>query len=236
MLPKLLPLILDGTASVRKQLLKLVQQLPADEVKDHVETALLYIRAGMTHLAAEIRDDTVSVLEWLLNCAPAATVECAGGWVKTLKAFMSMMGWATNSEKTKWSSATKASFGKGGKTFPRQMIVLAQFLRAGLCNDIEEEKHKAGNYFPVWHIEAHMIPRARNPYAYLNIFGIARDEESEMYTERESRQRVFARLFQPSVQKGILAAKQEAGEAGRAGNILSKVLTEGMQDYDGIEL
>lgn len=235
LLPKLLPLILDGTASVRKQLIKLLQQLPADEVKDHVEIALLYIRAGMTHLAAEIRDDAMAVLEWMLSCAPLATVECAGGWVKTLKAFMSMMGWAVSSEKTKWSSATKASFGKGGKTFPKQVTVLALFLRAGLCNDGDQDVHQRGKFFPLWDVEAHVIPMARNPYAYLNLFGVVRDEESEMYTEREARQRVFARVFQQSVEKGVLASKQEAGEVGRAASILSKILKEGMDSYTGVD-
>lgn len=225
--------MLDGTASVRTQLLKLLRELPRDEVKDHVETALLYIRAGMTHLAKEIRDDAVSILEWLTQTAGLEVVECAGGWVKTLKAFMSMMGWAISSEKTQWTSASKASFGKGGKSFPKQITVLATFLRAGLIDEAARESYNAQSCWPLWDAEAHALPTTRNPYAYLNLFGQPRDEESEMYSERDARQRVFKKLFQQSIEKGVTAGKQEGGEIGRAASTLNKALIDGMADYSG---
>jgi pre-rRNA-processing protein IPI1 len=85
-LPKLLPLVLDGSSSVRSQLLKLLRLLPSKEIADSAESILLYIRAGMTHLAAEIRNDALATLEWLLESADEAVVACPGGWVKTLKA------------------------------------------------------------------------------------------------------------------------------------------------------
>jgi pre-rRNA-processing protein IPI1 len=110
LLPKLLPLILDGSASVRAQLLKFLRLLPSSDIGDRAEIALLYTRAGMTHLAAEIRVDALAVLEWLLEVAKEDTVTCPGGWVKTLKSFMSMMGWATSHESSKWTSASKVCF------------------------------------------------------------------------------------------------------------------------------
>ncbi|RDW79944.1 hypothetical protein BP6252_04582 [Coleophoma cylindrospora] len=236
LLPKLAPLILDGTASVRTQLLKFLRLLPSSDIGDRAEAMLLYIRAGMTHLAVDIRTDALSVMEWMLEVAPEDVVACPGGWVKTLKCFMSMMGWALSIGTTKWTAATKASFGKAGKTFPRQLMVLAQFLRAGLVEQQALPPTASRQaLFPLTDVNIHMIPTSSNAYAHLNLFGTPRDEEGEMYVDREGRQRVFNKLFQTAVEKGIENAKKEAGEPGRAGAVLAKVLKDGMGDFNGVD-
>ncbi|RDL37017.1 Uncharacterized protein BP5553_04450 [Venustampulla echinocandica] len=236
LLPKLLPLILDGSSSVRSQVLRLFRLLSPSDIGDRVEQALLYTRAGMTHLAAEIRVDALAVLEWLLEVAKDDVVTCPGGWVKTLKTFMSMMGWAVSSSSSKWTSASKVSFGKAGKAFPRQLLVLAQFLKAGLIEtDTEPTIGKDSGLFPLCDVARHMIPQRSNAFAHLNLFGSSRDEEGEMYIDREDRQRVFQRRFQSAVAIGVANAKKEAGEAGRSASVLSKVLLEGMADYESVD-
>jgi pre-rRNA-processing protein IPI1 len=189
----------------------------------------------MTHLAADIRTDALAVLEWLLEVAQDDVVTCPGGWVKTLNCFISMMGWAVSSGSTKWTSASKASFGKAGKSLPRQLLVLAQFLRAGLVESEAEVVSISGGKFPLWDVERHMIPTRSNAFAHLNLFGSSRDEEGEMYIDREDRQRVFHKRFQAAVETGIANAKKEAGEAGRAAAVLTKVLRDGMSDYSGVD-
>jgi pre-rRNA-processing protein IPI1 len=190
----------------------------------------------MTHLAAEIRVDALAVLEWLLEVAKEDVVSCPGGWVKTLKSFMSMMGWASSSGSSKWSSASKASFGKAGKAFPRQLLVLSQFLKAGLVESEDVREVKIGDgLFPLVDVERHMIPTRSNAFAHLNLFGSSRDEEGEMYIDREDRQRVFNKRFQAAVETGMGNAKKEGGEAGRAAAVLAKVLREGMADYSGVD-
>ncbi|KAF8853161.1 hypothetical protein BDZ45DRAFT_677864 [Acephala macrosclerotiorum] len=231
LLPKLLPLILDGSSSVRTQLLKFLRLLPQADIADRAESALLYIRAGMTHLAAEIRADALTVLEWLLEVAEDDVVTCPGGWVKTLKSFMSMMGWAVSSTTSKWTAASKASFGKSGKSFPKQLLVLAQFLRAGLVEPKDDlaVKSVVGNF------QNFMIPTRSNAFAHLNLFGSSRDEEGEMYIDREDRQRVFEKNFLAAVNAGVENARKEGGEAGRAAAVLAKVLKEGMADYSAVD-
>jgi pre-rRNA-processing protein IPI1 len=230
-LPKLLPLILDGSASVRSQLQKLLRLLPAKDIAERAESALLYVRAGMTHLAVDIRNDAVLSLEWLLENAREEVVTCPGGWVKTLKAFMSMMGWTISSGATKWTSSCNISFGKAGKAFPKQLMVLAQFLQAGLGSHVVENEFRRGRHFPLWDLEVHMVPSESNPYAHLNLFGPGRDEDGEMYTERDARRRVFASRFQVVVNNGIDGAKKEGGEVGRAAAVLGRVLKDSMTDY-----
>ena len=189
----------------------------------------------MTHLAPDIRTDALALLEWLLEVAQEDVITSPGGWVKTLNCFMSMMGWAVSSGSTKWTSASKASFGKGGQSLPRQLLMLACFIRAGLTNPEAVPLPVGGGMFPLWEVERHMIPTRSNAYAHLNLFGSLRDEEGEMYIDREDRQRVFHKCFQSAVEIGIESARKEAGEAGRAAAVLTKALRDGMSDYAGVE-
>lgn len=190
----------------------------------------------MTHLASEIRTDALLVLEWLLEVADDDVVACPGGWVKTLKSFMSMMGWAVSSTTSKWTAASKASFGKSGKSFPKQVLVLAQFLKVGLVEAKDDFSVKAvGTSWPMCNSQNFMIPTRSNAFAHLNLFGSSRDEEGEMYIDREDRQRVFEKNFLAAVNTGVEIARKEGGEAGRAAAVLAKVLKEGMADYSAVD-
>ncbi|POS88272.1 hypothetical protein EPUL_000892, partial [Erysiphe pulchra] len=240
LLQKLLPLVLDGSASVRNQLLKFLRLLPKDDIIDRTESILLYIRAGMTHLSLEIRLDALLFLEWLLEIAQEEVVSCPGGWLKTLKCFMSIMGWALASETGKWSSGMKASFSNVGKAFSKQLQVFAKFLNAGLveseyrlnlgiqkkCEQISQNIRM----FPMTDIHLHMIPKVSNPYSYLNLFGAPRDEDGKAYDDRQARQRVFQKRFLPEVQTGIEKARKEGGETGRAAATLDEILSKGIID------
>lgn len=131
--------------------------------------------------------------------------------MKTLKSFMSMLGWATSSGTSKWTSASKVSFSKSGKGFPRQLQVFTQFLKAGL---IEDEAEEAGGASGVWPSGMHLIPTRSNAFAHLNLFGSNRDEEGEMYIDREERQRVFGKLFAEAVRVGCENARKEGERQG----------------------
>ena len=153
------------------------------------------------------------------------------------------MGWVGSSgvEARKWTSASRASFGKVGKAFPRQLLVFAQFLKIGLGSEGGEgavganESLVSGTgvtHFLIMDMRRNMIPTRSNAYAHLNLFGGVRDEEGEMYIDREDRQRVFHKYFKGAVDIGVENARKEGGEVGRAAAVLAKVLQEGMEDYD----
>lgn len=235
-LPTLLPLILDGNSGVRTQLLKLFRSLPAAEVEDHVPQLMPYVRAGMTHLAADIRVSSVEILSWLLSAAGNELVSCAGGWIKTMNCFLSLLGWHSE-ESSKWSS-NRASFGKAGsKGTPmvKALLAFSEFLRAGIGPEDEDEDTDseaeldstttAWN-FPLCQTSQHMLPSKSSPFAHLSLFGHPRNEEGEMYETREARYRVFAQKFQGPVARGIDAARKEGGELGRASSVAAKVLKQ----------
>lgn len=189
----------------------------------------------MTHLAADIRVSAVDILSWLVEVAGSEVVSCAGGWIKTMNCFLSVLGWHTE-ESAKWSSS-RASFGKSGsqgRPMIRVLLALSEFLNAGigkLDTDVEMEAEEGADGvsnwdFPLYQTAQHMIPQSAAPYAYLNLFGQPRDEEGEMYETREDRFRVFSSRFQGAVERGLENARKEGGEAGRASSSATKVLRD----------
>lgn len=235
LLNKLLPLISDTSSAVRAQLLKLFRVLPPAEVGPHVEKILMYIRGGMTHLSTDIRNDTLNVMEWLLDVAGDEVVSCPGGWLKTLNSLSSMLGWnptvsAATASKG-WTSASKGTFGvttkKGPEAQARQIMILARFLQVGF----QEETPLPYDVGAYWD-NLYRLPTTANPFAYLNLFGTPRDEDSEMYPDRLSRQRAFEAKWKSAILTGMDGAKKEGGAVGRAASSLAKVLNGDVKAKD----
>lgn len=112
---------------------------------------------------------------------------------------------------------------------------MAAYLSAGLRE--EHDTDAAGTHYEKWpfplrYVEAHTLPNRSNGFAHLNLFAPPRDEESEMYPNREDRQRIFQKKFMAAVSRGIDAAKREGGEVGRAAAGVAKVLAEGMEGFE----
>ncbi|KAI4242095.1 MAG: hypothetical protein LQ352_007308 [Teloschistes flavicans] len=235
LLPKLLPLTLDGSHGVRTELLKLLRALPSNEVEDQMEKVLPYIRAGITHLAVDIRSSALDMLQWASECSGSALVSCSGGWVKTIKTILSMQGWATEPSTSSWSTA-RASLGmlrKEGKTTVKSLRAMESLLRAGLENSLrEKDMQPSAGRWPLTHTAQHMMSNRSTPYAHLNLFGPSTDEESQSYEDREDRQRVFQEKFQKAIEVGLEATKQEGGEVGRAAAGVQKVISDGMKDFE----
>ncbi|KAF4124652.1 pre-rRNA-processing protein IPI1 [Geosmithia morbida] len=232
LLTKLLPLVADSSTPVRGNLLKLFRLLPADQVRYDVEQAAMFVRAGMTHLSADVSNDAIGFLDWLLAAAGEDLVSCPGGWVKTLNTFCAILGWAVSAGKDGWSSGGRSmgsNRSKASSAQARTIDSLTTFLRAGFL--VEEEPASDGD--EVWK-QLYMVPRDPNAFAYLNLTGQRRDEDGEMYADRESRQRVFHRRFYGPISKGATALKKEGGAPGRATTVLDQLLhsPQGMGDYE----
>lgn len=228
-LTKLLPLVTDGSSSVRAQLLKVFRALPSAEVGPHVEKILMYVRGGMTHLSNDIRGDTLNVLEWLLEIAGSETVSCPGGWLKTLNSFSSMLGWnpsvGSAMSSKGWTTASRATLStkNGPGVQARHIQVLAKFLQVGF----HPEAPVAYNQMAYWD-NIYRLPGTQNPFAHLNLFGTPRDEDSEMYPDRISRQRIFDAKWRVSISAGMDGAKKEGGMVGRAAAMLDRALHDGL--------
>ncbi|QSS59452.1 pre-rRNA-processing protein ipi1 [Histoplasma capsulatum] len=235
-LPSLVSLILDGSNGVRNQLIKLLKSFPAPDMEGHISQLLPYVRAGMTHLAVDIRLSSVEIISWLVAIAGREVVSSPGGWIKTINCFLSILGWHTE-ESVKWSS-NRASFGKtgsDGKPMVRTLQALAEFLRAGIGAAEDESEIVGANVmgdkewnFPLTQTSHHILPTKSAPFAYLNLFGQPKNEEGEMYETREDRFRIFSDRFLPIIERGINMARQEGGEIGRASAGVKKILNEAL--------
>jgi pre-rRNA-processing protein IPI1 len=217
------PLILDGVPAVRQQLLKLFKTLPTTQLGP-LDGALLYSRAGMTHLSTDIRLAALDTLDWLLASNGEAVVSCAGGWVKTLKTFQNLLSWTaqgsiiSSATGAKWSN-TKASNSLGSnKLLVHQINTLTKFLNAGL-------KPRAHDPNALAVKAAHVLPTKSNCYGYLNLFGAPRDLDSEMYDDPNERvEALHESGLYDAFKYGVGEAKKEAGEIGRAASGLEKAL------------
>ena len=248
LLPELYRRIPDISNGVRAQLLRLLSALPPQDIEPHVGQLLIHTRAGLTHIAADIRSSAIDLLSWELEICPNEVVSCAGGWVKTLKCLITLLRWhslvVTNDSKAarrdgSWTTLPAPNLGNvssEGKLYVKTLNALAAMLHAGLSPTPESEGKQLSKWpFPLRNVECHMIPKRSNAFAHLNLFGPRRDEEGEMYVEREERQKVFHRRFGPTVEGGHQAAIKEGGEVGRAAARIGKVLAEGMKDFDTSE-
>ncbi|PHH87555.1 hypothetical protein CDD83_8696 [Cordyceps sp. RAO-2017] len=228
LLTKVIPLVSDSSTPVRSQLLKLLRTLPEEEVKFSVEKVIMYVRAGMTHLSSDISNDSLGVLEWLLDVANDELIVCPGGWVKTLSTFCAMMGWVLSSSTGGWTAGARAGLkATDAQTLGRQITALSRFLEAGFRAETAQDTQQS----EYW-ANLHRLPRLPNAFDYLNLSGERRDEEGEMYSNREARQQVFHRRFLEPVSKGIERAKKEGGAAGRAATLLDQILQQGISDYE----
>ena len=237
LLPKLLPLILDANNGVRSQLLKLLQALPNDGIDTHAEQINLYIRAGMTHLAQDIRISSLELFDWAIATCGKELVECPGGWTKNLKTFQVALGWSTTSNNVTsassgWSRSKNTSSLVGNKMATRFLTTLATFLELGLAEEPDRHDEVLAlrrHCYPLHQTWIHQIPKRSHAYRHLNLFGPPRNEEDEMYGDLEARQEAFKK-YQDAFENGLENAKKEGGEIGRAASKTAKVVSGGMKD------
>jgi pre-rRNA-processing protein IPI1 len=205
------------------QLLKLFKSLPTSQLGP-LDGALLYSRAGMTHLSTDIRLAALDTLDWLLASNGEGVVSCAGGWVKTLKTFQNLLSWTaqgsiiSSATGAKWSNAKASNSLGSNKLLVHQINTLTKFLNAGL-------KPRAYDPNALAAIDAHTLPTKSNCYGYLNLFGAPRDLDSEMYDDPSERvEALHESGLYAAFKYGVGEAKKEAGEVGRAASGLEKAL------------
>ncbi|KXJ94079.1 pre-rRNA-processing protein IPI1 [Microdochium bolleyi] len=229
LLQKVLPIMSDSSKSVRANLLKLLQCLPADQVRPHVERIILYVRGAMTNISQEVKDDGLNYMEWLLDTAGDDVVASAGCWVKPLNDFIAVLGWSirpppTTGPKSGWTQAPRTTFGakKHGQSFPRQMMVLAKFLDVGFRSEGSQPWTPRD-----WLNGLSAVPRHPDPYGYIGLFKPPRDEDGAMYRTKDDRLDIFNKKFREAVEVGVDLARKEGGTAGRAAATLAATLLKG---------
>ncbi|KAF1991666.1 hypothetical protein K402DRAFT_346539 [Aulographum hederae CBS 113979] len=231
------PMLTHPSNGVRQQALKLLISLPHTDIKSHVERLVLRTQAGMTNLSNDIRSFALDVLEWLLETAGDEVVCSPGGWAKTLDCFIGLLGLKKDAKASWTSTRTISSSGGGEKLYAKQLQTLALFVRVGLADRRDASAKGAARedaWFPLRNTEQHMLPKVSNPYGYLNLFGIPRNDKTAMSEDVDDRRRIFVSTSQPTIMAAIYQAKGEGGEVGRAAAQLKKAVAGVMKGFDDI--
>lgn len=234
LIEKAMPLVLDPSAGVRSNLVKMLESLPESETADQIPKMLPFVRAAMTHLSQDIRKTALDVLQDLLERAGNDLVSCPGGWTKTLECCITLLNWKNLSPAETWT-ASKTSFRTDTKFIARIMQVMDQLLSAGLLEDQNEDQERLDGVescFPIWHLPHHMIPQKSNPYAYLGLFGRPLDDDSRILDDRGERCMLFREKYQPMFLHGINGARQEGGDIGRVAGQLFKTIEAAKREDD----
>lgn len=204
----------------------------------------------MTHMAADVRSSGLDVLNWLLEVAGEEVVSCAGGYVRTLKCFLSVLGWNADSNPSNpsskqhtttaggWSNTTVSKSSNDAKLLARTLTTLTRFISTALAPpDLAafkaREAARAQKWFPLTHTWRHTIPTKSNAYGHLNLFGPPPDEDGAAYEDREERVEIYVRRFKMSIERGLDWARKEQGEVGRAAKGLERAVREGVEGYEG---
>ena len=235
-LPTICQLILDPNQGVRQQVLKLLNYIPAKEVRTEVGRILHWVVASMMQLSVDVSLFSLDVLQLLLVKAPQEVVSSAGGWTKMLNCFLKLLGWQQHASATQngWSNIARDSRpGSQGKIMAKQLTTLASFLKAGILPPRRNADDQAARTcFPLTHFDQHRVSSRSNAFAELDLFGTQSNGDSELLEDREDRQRIFHDRFENTIIDRVEQTKREGGEVGRAGASLAKIIAEGMRDFE----
>ncbi|MCJ1260429.1 rRNA processing protein [Lobaria immixta] len=231
-LPHVLQLTLVVSEQVRLQAFNVLQHIPRPLIEEHMERMLPYIRSGLTHLAANVASTSLQILEWLINTCGEHLVSCRGGWVKTLKCFLVMLRWTSETRTGRWTFS-RSSIGDGtyhAKSLIKCLEVLALFLRTGLSRPQEGSVHMSEfQIFPLAGTRGALLPTSTTSgFSCLDLFGEPPDNENAECIDVDSRKGVIATAFQSALEQGLAALKQDGGSVGRAAGKAAEILRKGL--------
>jgi len=83
--------------------------------------------------------------------------------------------------------------------------------------------------FPLWDVHLHMIPRVSNPFVYLNLFGIPRDEEGRCILIERLGRGSFVRGFRMLWRRELRMRRNRLG-GGESDCGFGEGFEEGMSD------
>lgn len=236
-LPHVLDLLLEVSDDVRDKAVKVVVKLTPDQAEEFLEEMLPFIRAGMTHLAANVATSSLDLLGWLIASCGGRLVSCRGGWVKTLKCFLVMMRWTAESRTSGWTFS-RSSIGDGtchAVSLIKCLIMLEMFLRAGLARPRRDRRPMTQMAdFPLAGTLGALLPRGPIiSFACLDLFGEPIDRENAECNDVSTRKRILVENFLPALEQGLAALLSDGGHVGRYAAAAAETLRKGMANVLG---
>ncbi|VEU22276.1 DEKNAAC103299 [Brettanomyces naardenensis] len=217
-------LLLDRSRKIRKLNLEiwrlLVDTGRINILTLHLETLLLFVNSGMTHLNSGIRLDSLKYLECLLSSQELAELVVKSNWTKLLKNFMILMNWTSGGSdgKSKNLVVREGSSELMQKDLAKDRIeeirVLRRLIEVGVKG---EEVKDGGDDDDRCQIHAYtkyyMISEKPNVFRGLRLFeGIRVGGDGETYVstdDAESRIKVICEVFGEGLMEGLVEMEKE---------------------------
>ncbi|QPG75027.1 hypothetical protein FOA43_002367 [Brettanomyces nanus] len=241
-------LILDRSRKIREMNLELWKYL-VDNGKIsililHLDTLLLFINSGMTHLSNGVRLDSLKYLDCLLSNTELSDLIVKSDWFKLLKNFMILMNWTTDNNNGKNLVVREGSSQLLEKDLARDRInelkVLEKLLLAGCTDHTQYNENGNGNPHQLSYnnIQIHaytkyyMLPDKPNPYGGLKLFTEIKkigsmesgDFQSVSTDDMVNRIKVLCEAFGDGLQKGLTELSKEENRelANKASNLITE--------------
>ncbi|TGZ83344.1 hypothetical protein EX30DRAFT_339536 [Ascodesmis nigricans] len=221
-LPKLLPLIVDTSAGVRKELLRLLSGGEAkpdattapsaaafspQDIIAHLSLLRLYVFSAMTHIDPDIRRDAVLFLSWALTVAGVDMVE-EGGWRRGLRDFVGIV-----------------ETGHG-------LEALKRFIEVGVKGGVEEVGGKLVDGLH-WSAVIHVRRVGARAYAGLGLFGECEEGGEDAEGRRRWLNTAEGREVVKGLERALRGLLKDGGEKGRVGGRVLMALQNAAVEVDG---
>ncbi|KAH3679522.1 hypothetical protein WICPIJ_008597 [Wickerhamomyces pijperi] len=240
-LTAVVPLIIDQSRSVREALISLLtaaSEKQSNLMELHARSVILYIHSAMTHINSDIRNDSVKFLDILIKYGKDAVIRSA--WVKTLKAYFSLLSWTLNDSKQSVSLAITTSSVTKTSSKSKGVILdsFVKFIKAGVQ---DEQLDPSEVNITIHHLTGkYLIPSTPQPFAQLKLFQretLADDSTTKNKNtvdttidlntvsceDSQTRTKVLVEFFIPQIIKHSKEVVKEGGEQGKAARSLEKL-------------
>lgn len=215
------PLILDGSKSVRDAVHDLYSKTPEihDKLSSHISLIMLYVHSAMTHINPEIRAQSASFLDVLLDADPHQVIRKS--WTKTIQCFMPLLGWEASKSA---SSSVNVSLSYGSNTNKVRtghLQSLQKLLSVGLSPNEDDQEVVNGPHADTGKF---MLPTTPMPFLHVGLFRTLNSSGSTVTEDSQSRLELLSQYSQ-AMKRGLEDCCKEAGQIGRVSSGVLQLLS-----------
>lgn len=233
-------LVTDPDPSVRAAFVALL--VACAEVRSglldvHMTLLVLFVHLAMLHIQPDVRASSTAALQVLADHAPLLLVQ--GHFVKTLRAFFTLMAWKMEEGKSAVSVVTAPTTGGLPRARARHVAVLRKILEYAVYGDrLLNLAPGADVQTPHPHTAAHLIPISSQAFVSLRLFsqelpaGVS-DVDSVATDDEATRRKIVRDVFAVLLRRNLENMVHEGGEPGKEATQLLEFLLGFLLEVEG---
>lgn len=253
-LTNIIPIIIDPSQSVREALISLLSECAKQQaglLDLHIRSIILFIHLAMSHIKPDIRNSSTKFLQVLIDHAAESLVRSY--FIKTMKAYFTLLSWTLTNDKKAVSLAITTSSSIGGaskKARIHHLSILRSFLNASLFPISNDESKLDYSDVTMIHPESYkyLLPSNPQPFASLKLFVQEVPKQKRSHSQLDSsgddnafsisdldtlstedlgtRRKVMADIFMSPMLRNLKNLIKEGGEVGREAHSCMKLLEQ----------